>query len=509
MLASLLALPAVQPPVSAQRAWTEPARETPAAPVAASSPVSIRINAIVLDRRGRPLVDLKPGDFELDDNGVGQSLSSVELRSTAAAATTDAPVPPNEDEQAAARSPDTRVFALFLDEFNVAPGLNSARVREVATRFLTEYVRPRDLLFVLKPMGSARRRCGSRAIAPRREAAIAWFEGRKGDYEPRTPFETQYIGRTPAAVDGARAQIVTTGLRELDDEDGRPAAGAAAVVLVSEGFSRRAGRRTPAAAGLGEPGARREPLQSADLHPRSARCACARAGRPARRPPPTAGRHPAVARGEDRRRGCQRRAGAVPVLARISRDLDAYYMLTYQPSQATDGRFHPIAVRTKRKDAQVRVPSGYWSPLSSEWRTWLIASAPPGPAAPVRALHRSRLIDTWYGFERDDDGRLAFVFTWEADSPPARRCVRGRTTSCSRCRRPRARRSSTVGVRDRTGGNAMRPDDRAMVRSVPRAHAARFAASARRTARCSTRAHRTWTCRRCAASGRSCCSRSS
>ena len=98
----------------------------------------------------------------------------------------------------------------------------------------------------------------------------------------------------------------------------------------------------------------------------------------------------------------------------MSRDLDGYYVLTYQPSQATDGRFHPIAVRTTRKDAQIRVPSGYWSPLSSEWRTWLDrSSAPPGPSAPVRALRRSRLIDTWYGFERGDDGRLEFVFTWE------------------------------------------------------------------------------------------------
>ena len=39
--------------------------------------------------------------------------------------------------------------------------------------------------------------------------------------------------------------------------------------------------------------------------------------------------------------------------------------------------------------------------------------APAGPSAPVRALRKSRLIDTWYGFERGDDGRLAFVFTWE------------------------------------------------------------------------------------------------
>jgi len=101
-------------------------------------------------------------------------------------------------------------------------------------------------------------------------------------------------------------------------------------------------------------------------------------------------------------------------LAKVSLDLDSYYVLTYQPSKPTDGRFHPIVVRTARKDAQVRVPSGYWSPLSSEWRTWLDRDkAPLAPPAPVRALKRSRLVDTWYGFERGDDGKLSLVFTWE------------------------------------------------------------------------------------------------
>ena len=46
-----------------------------------------------------------------------------------------------------------------------------------------------------------------------------------------------------------------------------------------------------------------------------------------------------------------------PMVEPYARDLDAYYILTYQPSQATDGRFHPIQVRSKRKDAQIRVPT--------------------------------------------------------------------------------------------------------------------------------------------------------
>jgi len=396
---------------------TDPVRVTPPATSPAPPPVNIRINVVVTDRRGRPLVDLKPTDFQLDDNGVTQALASVELRRAPAAVPSGGatPIVTEDEERAAAQDPATRVFAIFLDEFNVTPGVNSARVRDAATKFLAESVRPGDLLYMLKPMDPVNgfRFTRDRSAA---QATIARFEGRKGDYAPRTPFETQYIGRTPAAVDGARAQIVTTGLREMIMAMGelRPARGA--IVLISEGFSGTAlneRRRLPDWQGLARASSHfnlpiytfdpRDPLPPA--------------------PPDAAPDETTVDRGADTLQALARQTGGEAVedargldsgLAKVSRDLDSYYVLTYQPSQPTDGRFHPIAVRTARKDAQVRVPSGYWSPLSSEWRTWLDRDrTPAAPAAPVRALKRSRLIDTWYGFVRGDDGKMSLVFSWE------------------------------------------------------------------------------------------------
>ena len=40
------------------------------------------------------------------------------------------------DERKAAQEAGARVFAVFLDEFNVTPGVNSERVRDAARRFL-------------------------------------------------------------------------------------------------------------------------------------------------------------------------------------------------------------------------------------------------------------------------------------------------------------------------------------------------------------------------------------
>ena len=68
--------------------------------------------------------------------------------------------------------------------------------------------------------------------------AVDGFTGRKGDYEPHSRFEEQYIGRTPAAVSAARRQIATAGLRELSMRMGDLQADRGVIVLVSEGFPR-------------------------------------------------------------------------------------------------------------------------------------------------------------------------------------------------------------------------------------------------------------------------------
>ena len=376
------------------------------------SPVTVRINAVVTDGRGRSLADLKAADFELDDNGVPQKLQSVELRSIATQTSAGAPIDTEAEEERAARDPGVRVIALFLDEFNVSPGLDSQRVRDTATRFINEQLRPRDLLYVMKPMGpvNAIRFTRDRAAAL---GVVQKFEGRKGNYEPRTAFERQYFGRTPAAVESARVQIVTTGLRELTMRMGELQAARGALVLVSEGFSRPGGaerRRLPDWQSLARAASHFNfPIYTIDPRdPQPAPSDSVNASPPDRNQV-TLQTLAAQTGGE----AVPDATGILPALARISRDLDTFYVLTYSPSQATDGRFHPIEVRAKRKDALVRAPSGYWSPLSSEWRSWLNRPSTPAPVAPTRALRRSRLIDVWYGFERGPDGRLQVVVTWE------------------------------------------------------------------------------------------------
>jgi VWFA-related protein len=402
-------------PVQAPR---DDAREPGAAPAAEPLPVTIRINAVVTDRRGLPILNLTAADFELRDNGHEQKLASVVLQSAPKPDTSQAsPILSEEDERQAAREPNTRLFAVFLDEFHVAPGAESDRVRDVITQFVDREMRPRDLLVVMKPLDpvTAIRFTRDRDAARR---VVQTFSGRSGDYTPRTSFEEQYFGRAPRAVDMARRQIVTNALRELTMRLGELKATRAAIVLVSRGFPREPGaerqRRLPDWQTLARAaGHFNVPIYALD--PRDAAATA----------PPASGSPTEADRGLTMLQTLAAETGGeavvepnalLPALTRMARNLDAYYVLSYQPSQATDGTFHAIDVRTKRPQATVRVPSGYWSPLSAEWRAWLDRISSPPPPAPTRALRRSPLIETWIGFVRNEDGRMRLMFTWEPNA---------------------------------------------------------------------------------------------
>ena len=404
------------------QAQRDEARDTSARPAADAPPVIIRINAVVTDRRGLPILNLTAADFELRDNGREQKLDAVVLQSAPAAIATEAPpILSEQDEQQAASELNTRLFAIFLDEFHVAAGPHTDRVKDTISQFIDREVRPRDLLVVMKPLDpiSAIRFTRDHDAARR---AVRTFSGRLGNYTPRTPFEEQFFGRAPRAVEMARTQIVTTALRELTMRLGELKAARAAMVLVSEGFPRESAagerqRRLPDWQTLARAaGHFNVPIYA--INPRDASSSASAVG----------GSSTETDRGLSMLQTLAAETGGesvadptalLPALRRMARYLDAYYVLTYQPAQATDGTFHSIEVKTKRAAANVRVPSGYWSPLSPEWRAWLTRMASPPAPAPTRALRRSPLIDTWVGFVRIDDGRTRLMFTWEPASGPA------------------------------------------------------------------------------------------
>jgi VWFA-related protein len=280
----------------------------------------------------------------------------------------------------------------------VAPGEPTLRVREDVARFVDEQMRPADLALVLKPLDQLPRMRFTRDRAALR-ATITSFEGRKGDYAPRSAFEEEYIGRAPAAVQAARAQIVTVMLTELALQLGELGADRATVVLVSDGFPRvtvTRRQRIPDLQGVVRAASR----YHFSVYTLSPSDVTAEAGTPGATlqwlAEQTGGRFTSSA------------GTFAPGLARLAADLETYYALTFQPS-SSDGRFHQIELRARRPGLEVRARPGFWAPLSSELRALMSGAA---PSAPVRSLRRSALIDAWIGIRAADDGQVKVNVSW-------------------------------------------------------------------------------------------------
>lgn len=378
---------------------------TPVTSSPAPSPRTVRIDAIVTDRAGAPLLNLAARDFGVSENGVAQTIESVELRRRAGATTGGGEIASASDEARAAREPGTRVIAIYLDEYHVSPGAASDRVRDAATRFLDHQVRAGDLLLVLKPLDliTTLRFTRDREAARR---TIAAFTGRKGDFAPRTPFEEQFLGRAPAAVANARGQIVLAGLRALTTRIGELESGLSAIVLLSEGFTTSVPRarqhRLPDVQGLARAATRYQVALYA-LDPAADGVAAVADGGDADQPM-RALRLLAEQTGGETAAAADR---LIPALQRVSRDLDTHYVITYRSSHPTDGRFYDVQVTSTRRDARVRARSGYWAPLNPE--RFALRSAPP---APLRPLRSSPFIRSWVGLTVDTSGRPRAVFTW-------------------------------------------------------------------------------------------------
>ena len=346
--------------------------------LAAAAPEGVRISTLVTDRQGKPVSGLTIKDFELREDGVVQKLLSVE-----------------------ARKPAPRRLAIILDEFHVS-GDDSALVRDAVGKFVDEQVRADDSLIVLKPLDPLT----SIDLNPdraRARAAIAGFEGRNGNFEPRNALEEQTMGRAPALVEAGRAQVVLSALRALASQMGAKP-GRSAIFVVSQGFMPQ--RRSFTSRGLPDAGiverfANRYDVPIYAFDPRASF---------------DASNESAVILGQlvaETGGTLARGADLAGNLARASREVDSGYVLTYEPAHGDDGKYHPVTVTVVRREADARTRAGYVSQPSAEMRRAMEDAMHSGPILPTRLLRRSPLIDVWSGVTRMSSGQGRFVVTWE------------------------------------------------------------------------------------------------
>jgi VWFA-related protein len=453
---------AAQQAASAPPAPQNPASAPDQQPVFRAGVNFVRVDVIVSERDGRPVLDLTAKDFEVFEDGKPQAVESFKLVQVRAT-----PLPGQEaprqirtssDEEIEASRDDARVIAIFLDDYHVRR-INSMKVREPLIDFIKNRLSPTDILAVMRPMtplSEVRLTRNHDGVA----SAVARFEGRKYDYQPMNEVEARYAHYPANVVERIRTQVTMGALRALAIRLGGLREGRKAMLVVSEGFVGRlpAQLADPIAdqPGLGNPNrfnpfagagdttadffaqtditrelqevydvANRNNTALYTLDPRGL------AGQ-------EFGIDENVHDSTDRRllnqtmdtlrslaentdgRAIVNQNDLGKGLQQLLTDSATYYLLGYNSSAAPqDGKFHKIDVRVKRPRVQVRARPGYWA-LTAEETAKATAPPSPGPAPEVAAAleslaatPRSSLIRTWVGMSRGENGKTKVTFVWE------------------------------------------------------------------------------------------------
>jgi VWFA-related protein len=353
---------------------------------ASAPPVhTVSLDAVAEDLRGTLVDDLKITDFELREDAAVKPLESVELK----------------------RAAGPRLVAIYLDEYHVTRDAVTDRLRSELTHFIEQILHPKDLLVIMKPLESllAIHLTEDREAARR---AIAGFEGRRGQLEPRNAYEMNFIAGTPARIESARAQVALSALNALAIRLGAFGNGRKALIVVSEGLARLERRRGQEFMPTPETIARSANRANVAIYTIDPRGATNATDDPASRTLRL------LATDTD---GQTLTGDLGAGLRRIADELSAYYLLTYRASHIEDGKFHEVQVTVKRRGVRLRARKGFWAPSPDDaLRAALLARAnePPKPAAPPEPMRRvSPLIRPWFGLARGDNGKTRVTIVWE------------------------------------------------------------------------------------------------
>lgn len=463
----------------------------------------VRVDVIVTDGKAMPVTDLKQEEFEVLEDDQPQTVDQFRLIKVDGNPKPGEPPPRQlrgrDDEEAEAARDDVRVYAILLDDYHVRRA-NSISIREPLTRFIQTQLRPNDLIAVMYPLTPA-----SDVSFTRNHAAIISaierFEGRKYDYRPRNLLEENYVRYPTETVERIRNDVVMGALRGLSVRLGSLSERRKSIIFVSEGFTamlppqmRRADASQPAdprtvgiPAGAGDT-PREETaafFSQADVYSRLRDVfeAANRNNTAVYSLDPrglavfefdiddTLGPPPSFA--TDRRtlqmttdtlrvlseetdgRAIVNRNSLLEGLTQIVRDSSYYYLLGYNSKAPTDGKFHQIKVRVKRRGVDVRARRGYWAASAADVEK--ISKPAKEIAKPVQtalasiapSVQASRYVRTWVGSQRGDNGKTKVTVVWEPMpvSPGARRDPVGSLSVLA------ADSAGSLVYRGRSGGN--------------------------------------------------------
>jgi VWFA-related protein len=455
-----------QPPQQQPPPPTEPVRDPANQPIR-SGINFVRVDVIVSDKQGTPVLDLTQDDFEVKEDNKPQKVETFSIVKISESTQLEGPPPTTirsrSDEEREAARPEVRLFVILLDDYHVLRG-NDMGVRKPLIDFIQNQLAPADMVAVMYPLTPI----DDIQFSRNRDSlisAINHFEGRKHNYQPRNAFEEQYAYYPAQTVERIRNQVTMSALKAAGVRLGGLREGRKSIIFVSEGFMAMLPPQMsdPVAAlpGIGNPNRGNSQVQNNDraqwsastdllsdmqnvfaelnrqntsiyaVDPRGLAAFAYDINQGVGLQTDAADLRASLdtlhvlANNTDGRAIVNRNDLAVG-MKQIIRDSSGYYLLGYTSSQApTDGKFHEIKVSVKRKGVDVRARKGYWALTAEDVaRVKSNATRPEPPKAVTAALNaiaeppRGRPARFWVGTTRAENGGARVTFVWEA-IPPA------------------------------------------------------------------------------------------
>ena len=463
--------PQTQPPGSTQppdapEPATDPPQDAQTQPPVFRTEINfVRVDAIITDKDDNPVLDLTVEDFEIYEDDTLQQIESFEL--ILFTGEPDPRLPPPSsirnayDEEREANRTDSRIFVFFLDDYHVRD-TNAMRMTAPLVEFVETQLAPTDLVAVMYPLTPLFDVQLTRDHAQIVRALQA-FKGRKYDYDPRNMFEQQYAYYPTTVVEKIRNDVSLSGLKALAIHLGGLREGRKSIIVLTEGYSdyvppqlrdesagggrlRSTQRYDPFAGDnrleetsqfFDDAAMRMNLLYTADIANKNNTSLYMVDPRGLVVYEYDMSNVPIAPQTDSRilrnlqdtlyllaeqtdGRAIVNRNDVLPGLAQIVRDQSAYYLLGYTSADTpTDGKFHEIKVRVSRSDVTVRARKGYYA-LTEENAARVLA--PPKPELPkavdialatLAEPIRGRLVRTWVGTRRGNNGKTKVTFVWE------------------------------------------------------------------------------------------------
>jgi VWFA-related protein len=385
--------------------------QQPQPPIFRANVELVRVDVSVMSRDGKAVEDLTAEDFEIEEDGLPQTVETVQF------VRLSGQLPSERRESIDIRSldhgrreaarDDVRVFVIFLDDYHVD---KTPQINIPVRRALEEFVKqlgPYDVVAVMEPLTPL----SHVEFTRNREEVLAQmqaFEGRRGEVFPvrSAAEEAQLSARNLSEV---RASVTLDALNAIVTHLGGLREGRKSVLFVSQGPPVGLSNASPNFSRLQEVlrNANRGNVTINVLDPRPLGMGRFGSDYIARMLADTTGGRAIVNTNNPTKQ-----------LSQIIEDASAYYLLGYTPTRAdmNDGKFHKISVNLKRRGLDLVARQGYWAPSAEEMRPRMVEPRPTEVTNALSDLIKpvdGRDVDVWVGAARGAGGSTRLLVTWD------------------------------------------------------------------------------------------------